>query len=330
MIKREGRFEKVSWDEAYDFITSRFQYFKQTFGSDSIAGISSSRCTNEENYLMQKFFRAVIQTNNIDGCARVCHSPTALGMQRTFGTGAATNSIADLKYTNCILVIGANPTDAHPVTGAKLKQFAMKSGNISIVIDPRRTELARYATHHLALRPGTNVALLNMMMYFIVSEGLEDAAFIKNRTEGYDEFVRDLMQLDITEMEKVCGVSAEKVKAAALDYARAENAMSFHGLGVTEHSQGTFTVMQIADLAMLTGNIGRKGGGVNPLRGQNNVQGSADMGVQPHQGAGYLDVTNPEVNSRYNQFYNAEVPAHIGYKIPEMFDAAIRGDLKAI
>jgi formate dehydrogenase major subunit len=330
MIKRNGVFEEVSWEEVYDFITEKFTHYKETYGPDSLAGISSSRCTNEENYLMQKFFRAVIQTNNIDGCARVCHSPTALGMQRTFGTGAATNSIADLKHTNCIMVIGANPTDAHPVTGAKLKQFAMKSGNVSIVIDPRRTELARYATHHLALRPGTNVAVLNMMMYYIVSEGWVDESFISNRTEGYEDFKKELLSIDLDRLEDVSGVPREQVRAAALDYARAPNAMSFHGLGVTEHSQGTFTVMQIADLAMLTGNIGRKGVGVNPLRGQNNVQGSADMGVQPHQGAGYLDVTRPEINQRYNEFYGSTVPTHVGYKIPEMFQAALDGKLKAI
>ena len=330
MIKKEGRFEKVSWEEAYDLITSKFAHYKETYGPDSLAGISSSRCTNEENYLMQKFYRAVIQTNNIDGCARVCHSPTALGMQRTFGTGAATNSIADLKYADCILVIGANPTDAHPVTGAKFKQFAMKSDKVSIVIDPRRTELARYATHHLALRPGTNVALLNMMMYYIVEAGRVDQAFVESRTEGYNDFVEELMALDLDRMEAVCGVPREQVRAAALAYANAPNAMSFHGLGVTEHSQGTFTVMQIADLALLTGNIGRPGVGVNPLRGQNNVQGSADMGVQPHQGAGYLDITKPEVNKRYNEFYRAQVPSHIGYKIPEMFQAALEGKLKAL
>ncbi len=330
MIKRNGVFEKVSWDEVYTYIASKLTGYKKNFGADSIAGISSSRCTNEENYLMQKFFRAVIQTNNIDGCARVCHSPTALGMQRVFGTGAATNSIEDLKHTNCIMVIGANPTDAHPVTGAKLKQFAMKSGNVSIVIDPRRTEIAKYATHHLALRPGTNVAVLNMMMYYIITENLVDTSFIETRAEGYEDYKEALLKIDIDKLEQVSGVDREDVKAAAIAYAKAPNAMSFHGLGVTEHSQGTFTVMQIADLAMLTGNIGRQGVGVNPLRGQNNVQGSADMGVQPHQGAGYLDVTKDEINKKYNEFYGVKVPKQIGYKIPEMFDAALNGELKAI
>lgn len=330
MIKRNGTFEKVSWDEVYDYIASKLTAYKNEFGSDSMAGISSSRCTNEENYLMQKFFRAVIQTNNIDGCARVCHSPTALGMQRTFGTGAATNSIDDLKDTNCIMVIGANPTDAHPVTGAKLKQFAMKSDNVSIVIDPRRTELAKYATHHLALRPGTNVAVLNMMMYYIITEGLADTSFIESRTEGFEDYKKEILSINIDKLEAVSGVDRNQVREAAIAYASAPNAMSFHGLGVTEHSQGTFTVMQIADLALLTGNIGRRGVGVNPLRGQNNVQGSADMGVQPHQGAGYLDVTNDQVNKTYNEFYGVNVPKNIGYKIPEMFDAALKGNLKAI
>ena len=330
MIKRNGVFEKVSWDEVYDYITDKFKYYVAEFGPDSLAGISSSRTSNEENYLMQKFYRAVIRTNNIDGCARVCHSPTALGMQRTYGTGAATNSIDDLKDTNCIMVIGANPTDAHPVTGAKLKQFAMKSNNVTIVLDPRRTELARYATHHITLRPGTNVAVLNMMMYYIITEGLVDKNFVKNRTEGYADFEKEILKIDLDHIEKVSGVNRNEVRAAAIAYATAPNAMSFHGLGVTEHSQGTFTVMQIADLAMMTGNIGRRGVGVNPLRGQNNVQGSADMGVQPHQGAGYLDVTDDEVNKKYNEFYGVEVPKHIGYKIPEMFDAALEGNLKSL
>ena len=329
MIRKNGQLENVSWDEAYDYITSKISSLREEHGPDSIAGISSARCTNEENYLMQKFIRAVVGTNNIDCCARVCHSPTAFGMQRAFGTGAATNSIEDIKYTNCIMVIGANPTAAHPVTGAKLKQAAMK-GVTTIVIDPREIELAKYADHFLQLRPGTNVALLNMMLYYIVTEGVADQHFIDNRTEGYDDFVAHIRELDLNAMEAITGVDREKVKAAALAYAKAPNAMSFHGLGVTEHSQGTFTVQQIADLAMITGNIGRRGVGVNPLRGQNNVQGAADMGAQPHQGAGYLDVTDPMVNRKYIDFYKADIPSHIGYKIPEMFDAAIAGNLKAM
>lgn len=329
LIKRNGKFEPATWDEAYDFIVDKLSSIKSNYGADAIAGISSARCTNEENYLMQKFIRAVIGTNNIDSCARVCHSPTALGMQRTFGTGAATNSIKDLKYTDCIMVIGANPTDAHPVTGAKIKQQAMK-GKTLIVIDPRRTELARYANYHLQLRPGTNVALLNMMLYYIISEKLEDKDFIDARTEGYEEFKQQVLSQNMDELEQITGVKKELVREAAIAYATANAAMSFHGLGVTEHSQGTFTVMLIADLAMITGNIGKRGVGVNPLRGQNNVQGAADMGCQPHQGAGYLDVTDPKNHKLYEDFYGAKLPDYIGYKIPQMYDAALEGKLKAL
>ena len=329
LIKKDGVFTEASWEEAYDFIAEKLQAIKKTHGPDAIAGISSARCTNEENYLMQKFIRAVIGTNNIDSCARVCHSPTAIGMQRTFGTGAATNSIIDLEYTDCMMVIGANPTDAHPVTGAKIKQQAIR-GKTLIVIDPRKTELVKYATHHLQLRPGTNVALLNMMLYYIIREGLEDGEFIASRTEGYEAFKQGILGLNMDELEQVTGVDREAVRAAAIDYARAGNAMSFHGLGVTEHSYGTYTVMLIADLAMITGNIGRRGVGVNPLRGQNNVQGAADMGCQPYQGAGYLDLTQPEIHKKYETFYGATLPSYAGLKIPQMYDAAIAGTLKAI
>jgi formate dehydrogenase major subunit len=329
MIRKNGELTPVSWEEAYGFIAHKLNEIKTQYGPDAIAGISSARCTNEENYLLQKFIRVVIGTNNIDCCARVCHSPTALGLQRSFGTGAATNSIEDIKHTDCILVIGANPTDAHPVTGAKLKQFAMK-GKPTIVIDPRVTEMARYATYHLQLKPGTNVALLNMMFYYIMTEELEDSSFIESRTVGYQDFRKQVLALDIDELESITGVDKELVKKAALVYAKAPNAMSFHGLGVTEHTQGTFTVMLIADLAMITGNIGRPGVGVNPLRGQNNVQGAADMGCQPHQGAGYFNAYDPEINKKYEAFYNSKIPMGKGYKIPEMFDASIKGDLKAL
>jgi len=330
MIKRNGEFEEVSWDEAYDFIVDEFRRIIREDGPDAIAGISSARTPNEENYLMQKFMRAIVGTNNIDCCARVCHSPTALGMQRAFGTGAATNSIEDLDHTDCILVIGANPTDAHPVTGARIKQQFMK-GVTSIVIDPRRIELAKYANYHLQLKPGTNVALLNMMLYYIISEGVEDKAFIESRCEGYEEMKEEILRLDMDELSAITGVDKDLVREASMAYANSKAAMEFHGLGVTEHYQGTFTVQLIADLAMITGNIGKKGAGVNPLRGQNNVQGAADMGAQPHQGAGYLDVTNPEINEKYKLFYDSDVvPSHVGYKIPEMFNAAIDGKLKAL
>jgi formate dehydrogenase major subunit len=329
LIRKNGKLQPVTWDEAYQFIGEKLTHIKSTFGPDYIAGISSARCTNEENYLMQKFIRAVIGTNNIDSCARVCHSPTALGMQRSFGTGAATNSIEDLKYADCILIIGANPTDGHPVTGAKFKQFAMK-GKTTIVIDPRKTELAKYATYHLPLRPGTNVALFNMMLYFIVVDGLEDQSFIETRTEGYDDFKKQILNIKIAELEKITGVDHNLVREATHAYAKAKAAMSFHGLGVTEHSYGTYAIMLITDLAMITGNIGRRGVGVNPLRGQNNVQGAADMGCQPHQGAGYFDITKPEYHALYENFYGVRLSNTIGYKIPQMYEAAFDDKLKAL
>lgn len=330
LIKQaDGSFAEATWTEAYDHIFANLTRIKKDHGGNAVAGISSARCTNEENYLMQKFIRAVMGTNNIDCCARVCHSPTAWGMQKSFGTGAATNSVEDLEYTKCILVIGANPTEGHPVTGARLKQQVMK-GVPLIVIDPRKIELVPYAKHHLQLRPGTNVALLNLFARFILDAGLVDTEFVRKRCENWDAFESGLRELDIDALEKITGVDRELVRAAALEYATSEAAMSFHGLGVTEHEQGAKTVMLISNLAMMTGNIGRPGVGVNPLRGQNNVQGAADMGCQPHQGAGYFEMDDVTVQKRYADFYGMPSPTEPGWKIPQMFDAAIEGKLKAL
>jgi len=338
LVKIDGKLTKVSWDYAFEYIAKRLTSIKTEFGSDAIAGISSARCTNEENYLLQKMMRAVIGTNNIDCCARVCHSPTAYGMQKSFGTGAATNSIDDLKQTEFILLIGANPTAAHPVTGAKIKQKVLK-GTPLIVLDPVKTELARYANWHIQLRPGTNVAVLNMMAYFIIESGLVDDDFVNTRTEEFENYRQAIMALDIDNLATIAGVDKNQVKQAAIAYAKADKAMSFHGLGVTEHSQGSRAIMCIADLVMLTGNIGREGVGMNPLRGQNNVQGAADMGCQPHQGAGYFPVEDEANIQYYQKHYNiteksvvnlSQWPRKDGYKIPDMFNAALAGDLKAL
>jgi formate dehydrogenase alpha subunit len=279
--------------------------------------------------MFQKMIRQLVGTNNIDCCARVCHSPTAWGMQQSFGTGAGTNSTADIPLADLLLVIGANPTSAHPVTGAKIKQQAM-SGATLVVIDPVRTELARMADHHLQLKPGTNVAVLNMIQYYIVEAGLVDHQFIQDRCEGGEEFLDQIMKLDVDAMAEISGLDKEDVKAVALAYAKANNAMEFHGLGVTEHSQGTKTVMLISNLAMMTGNLGRPGVGVNPLRGQNNVQGAADMGCQPHHGPGYLWMDQKEVQDFYEDKLGLPTPTTPGRKIPEMFDGAIDGSLKAL
>jgi formate dehydrogenase major subunit len=330
MIKKNGKFEEVTWDEAYDFIAKKLISIKNTYGPNAIGGISSSRATNEENYLMQKMIRVAVGTNNIDGCARVCHAPTAYGMQQSFGTGAATNSIEDLKQTDAIFLFGANPIKAHPVTGAKIKQAFMK-GVTSIVIDPIKTQLAELAQFHLQIRPGTNVAILNMIAHYIIKEKLVNKHFIESYTEKYDEFKNHVENLDIKELEILTGVSKELVRDAAIAYAKADRAMEFHGLGVTEHFQGSKTVMLLSNLAMMTGNIGKNGVGLNPLRGQNNVQGAADMGVQPHQGAGYMDINKPEIQHYYAKKYGVKkMPESEGLKIPEMLDAAIDGKIKAL
>ena len=329
LIKKNGKFEKATWDEAYNFIKDKLNQTKKKYGPDAIAGISSARCTNEENYVFQKMIRAVIGTNNIDCCARICHSPTALGLQKAFGTGAATNSADDIYHADLFLIIGANPTNAHPVTGAKIKQQVMK-GKKLIVLDPVKTELAKIADYHIQLRPGTNVAVLNMMLYFILEAGLEKKTFIKERCEGFDNFYKEIKKLNVDQLEKACGVNRELIKKAAIAYATAKNSMEFHGLGVTEHTQGSKTVMLIADLAMITANLGRKGVGVNPLRGQNNVQGAADMGCQPHQGAGYLSVADKKIQKYYTEKYGVVHPTKAGLKIPQIFDAAINGNLKAL
>jgi formate dehydrogenase major subunit len=329
LIRYNGHFQEATWDEAYDHIVTNLKRIKEEHGGQAIAGISSARCTNEENYLMQKFIRAVMNSNNIDCCARVCHSPTAWGMQQSFGTGAATNSYEDIEHSTCVMVIGANPTEGHPVTGARLKQHIMK-GTPLIVVDPRKIEMVPYAKYHLQLRPGTNVALLNMFARFILDAGLVDTDFIRKRCENWEEFEAGLRALDIDALEKITGVDRELVRAAAVEYASAEAAMSFHGLGVTEHQQGAKTVMLISNIAMMTGNVGRPGVGVNPLRGQNNVQGAADMGCQPHQGAGYFETNDPKAHQLYEQFYGVKLSEEPGWKIPQMFDAAIDGRLKAL
>jgi len=273
--------------------------------------------------------RQIVGTNNIDCCARVCHSPTAWGMQQSFGTGAGTNPATDIPLADLMIVIGANPTAAHPVTGAKIKQQAL-SGASLIVIDPVRTELARLADYHLQLKPGTNVAVLNMIQYFIVEAGLVDYDFIEERCEGGLEFIEQIKELDVDKMSEISGLDKQLVKDAAIAYASAKNAMEFHGLGVTEHSQGTQTVMLISNLAMMTGNIGRPGVGVNPLRGQNNVQGAADMGCQPHHGPGYMWMDQQEVQDYYQDKFKLPTPTTAGKKIPEMFDGAIDGSVKAL
>lgn len=327
----------VSWDEALAFSANKLKGIQAQYGRESIGGITSSRCTNEETYLVQKLVRTAFGNNNTDTCARVCHSPTGYGLKATLGESAGTQTFDSVMKADTILVIGANPTDAHPVFGSLMRK-RLRQGAKLIVIDPRRIDVLN-TPHggeglHLALRPGTNVAIVNALAHVIVTEGLEDQDFINNRcdTDAYNAWRAFIAQEHNSPetMQAVTGVPAEKVREAARLYAQAGNGAIYYGLGVTEHSQGSTMVMGIANLALATGNIGREGGGVNPLRGQNNVQGSCDMGSFPHELPGYQHVSDAEVRSRFEAVWGVTIDNEPGLRIPNMFDAAIAGTFKAL
>jgi formate dehydrogenase major subunit len=329
--------QEVSWDEAVTYAASEFRRIQLKYGRDSIGGITSSRCTNEEVYLVQKLVRAGFGNNNVDTCARVCHSPTGYGLKQTLGESAGTQSFDSVMLADVILVMGANPTDAHPVFGSQLKR-RLRQGARLIVIDPRRIDLVdsphARADYHLALRPGTNVAMLNALAHVIVTEGLVNQPFVDARCEPAD-FARWSAFVSQAEnspevLGPICGVDPQLIREAARLYATGGNAAIYYGLGVTEHSQGSTTVMGIANLAMATGNIGREGVGVNPLRGQNNVQGSCDMGSFPHELPGYRHVSNNEVRAQFEQAWGVTLQPDPGLRIPNMFEAALGGTFKAL
>jgi formate dehydrogenase major subunit len=328
---------EVSWDEAFAYIAKEFRRIQYQYGRGAIGGITSSRCTNEETYLVQKLIRAGFGNNNVDTCARVCHSPTGYGLGQTFGTSAGTQDFDSVEDTNVVIVIGANPVSAHPVFASRLKK-RLRQGAKLIVIDPRRTEMVRAphieAAHHLPLKPGTNVAVVTALAHVIVTEGLFDEAFIRERCdwsefEDYAEFVADPRHSP-EEVEKLSGVAAEDIRGAARLYATGGNGAIYYGLGVTEHSQGSTTVIAIANLAMLTGNLGRRGVGVNPLRGQNNVQGACDMGSFPHELPGYRHVSGDAVRDVYESLWGVKLDDEPGLRIPNMLDAAVDGSFKGI
>ncbi|WP_449042390.1 formate dehydrogenase subunit alpha [Paracoccus sp. (in: a-proteobacteria)] len=328
---------EVSWDEALDFAAERLRRAQAEHGRDSVGVITSSRCTNEETYLVQKLARAVFGNNNTDTCARVCHSPTGYGLKTTFGTSAGTHDFDSVDETDLALVIGANPTDAHPVFGSRLRK-RLRQGAGLIVIDPRRIDLLD-TVHggdglHLSLMPGTNVAVLTAMAHVIVAEGLQDDAFIRERCDwdeflAYREFLLDPRHSPEA-VQAQSRVPADLIRQAARAYAAAPRASIYYGLGVTEHSQGSTTVMAIANLAMLTGNIGKPGTGVNPLRGQNNVQGSCDMGSFPHEYPGYRHVSDPETRAIYERVWGVELSEEPGLRINNMFDEATAGRFKGL
>ncbi|MBS0242876.1 MAG: formate dehydrogenase subunit alpha [Proteobacteria bacterium] len=328
---------EVSWDEALGFAATRLKAIQAKHGPESVGVITSSRCTNEETYLVQKLARAVFRNNNTDTCARVCHSPTGYGLGQTFGTSAGTQNFDSVEQADVVLVIGANPTDGHPVFASRLKK-RLRQGAKLIVVDPRRIDLVRSphiaAAHHLQLRPGTNVAVVTALAHVIVTEKLYDETFIRERCD-WDEF-RDYAQfvshasMSPEATENLTGVPAADMRAAARLYAKGGNGAIYYGLGVTEHSQGSTTVIGIANLAMLTGNIGRPGVGVNPLRGQNNVQGSCDMGSFPHELPGYRHVKNAEVRAIFEKAWGVPISDEPGLRIPNMLDAAVEGTFKGI
>jgi formate dehydrogenase major subunit len=327
----------VSWDEAIAHTASEFRRIQATHGRDSVGGITSSRCTNEETYLVQKLVRAAFGNHNVDTCARVCHSPTGYGLKTTFGTSAGTQDFDSVEQTDVMIVIGANPTDAHPVFASRMKK-RLRQGARLIVIDPRRIDLVRSAhvtaDHHLALRPGTNVAVLTAMAHVIVTEGLVDETYVRERCDlqayaHWAEFAA-LPQNSPEATEAVTGVPAAGLRAAARLYAKGGNGAIYYGLGVTEHSQGSTTVMAIANLAMATGNVGRPGVGVNPLRGQNNVQGACDMGSFPHEFSGYRHVSDEAARELFQQAWGVALGSEPGLRIPNMLDEAVAGHFKGI
>jgi formate dehydrogenase alpha subunit len=324
LIRRNGRLEPASWDEALSLVASELGRLAPEVGL-----LSSSRCTNEENYLAQKWFRAALQTNNVDCCARVCHAPSAAGLRAVLGTGAATNSLADIEKADLFLAVGTNTTEAHPVTGARVKQAVLRGAKL-IVIDPRRTELAAMADIHLQLRPGTNVPLLNSLIATIIEEDLVDQDYVAAHTTGYEALAKQVRAYLPELVEPITGVPAELVRQAARATARAERPMQIHGLGMTEHHQGSEGVMLLCNLALLVGALGREGVGVNPLRGQNNVQGAADMGCQPDRGTGYAPMDDPKQRERMWNSWGVTPPSRPGLTLPKMYDAARAGDLKGL
>jgi formate dehydrogenase major subunit len=330
LLRRNGSLEPATWEEALELIGERLRRIVADDGPDTVAAISSARATNEENYLLQKLMRVAIGTNNVDNCSRLCHAPSAAGLVAAFGLAGGTGSFDDLDRADCILLVGANPTEAHPVVGARLKQV-LRQGARLVVIDPRRTELAEIADVHLAGRPGSNVAVFHGIAHLLVAGGYVDEAFIQERASGYDELLGTLVDYDPDRVARIAGVSADDLRSAARLFGAAKRPAIVYGLGVTEHAHGTDGVRALANLAILRGAVGTVSGcGIMPLRGQNNVQGASDMGALPDLLPGYQRVTDPEARGRVGAAWGIQAPPEPGLRIPQMFDAAIDGHLKAL
>jgi formate dehydrogenase major subunit len=329
LIREGNRFREASWEEAIHRITTELGRIKADHGPDAIAGLASSRATNEDCYAMQRMMRAAIGTNNIDNCSRVCHSPTSFAMRKAFGLSGATGSFADIDAAGAALVIGANATEGHPVAGARIKQAALRGMKL-VTIDPRRIELSDHAVVHLSPRPGTNAAIVLGLAHVIMRDGFVDHDFVARRTVGFADVEALVASYPPEVVEVISGVPAGDLEAAAHIYAEAGEACVIWGLGVTEHRYGSEVVQLICNLAMLTGKIGRPGSALLPLRGQNNVQGSSDMGALPDTFTAYRRVDDEDVARMFEARWGVPLPRHVGLKIPEMFDAAVAGELKAM
>ncbi len=319
LIKRNGQFEPASWDEALDLVARRFTEIQDRYGPDSLGAFSSSRCTNEENYLVQKLARAVFKTNNVDNCARVCHAPSVTGLAACFGSGAATNSFDQIEDADVLFIIGSNTTEAHPVVSLKIIKAARNGAKI-IVADPRKIELVDRASVWLNQKPGTSIALINAMMNVILKEGLEDRDFIDRRTMGFENLQKTVEEYPPERASQITGVAVEDIIEAARLYARADKAMIIYGLGITEHTTGTSNVMSLGNLAMLTGNVGRRSTGIMPLRGQNNVQGACDMGALPNVHVGYQPVTDAGIRSKFEEAWKVALPSVPGQTSTQMIE----------
>lgn len=329
LIREGDTFREATWDEAFERIVSEFTRIKSDHGPDAIAGLASSRATNEDCWAMQRLMRAAVGTNNIDNCSRVCHSPTSFALRRCFGYSGATGTFNDIEAADAAILIGANATDGHPVVGARIKQAAI-NGMKLVTVDPRRIELADYAELHCSMRPGTNAAVILGLANVVLTEGLTDEKFIAERTEGFEEFAAMVAEYPPEEAERITGIAADDIRAAARIYATAENACLIWGLGVTEQRYGSEVVQLMCGLAMMTGKVGRLGSALLPLRGQNNVQGSSDMGALPDTYSGYRPVSDEAVATMFEERWGVSLSREKGLTIPKMFDAAVAGDLKSM
>jgi len=330
MIKKQGEFEEVDWEEALDYVAERFTEIKDKYGPKAMAGLSSAKCTNEENFLMQKFMRAVIGTNSVDHCARLCHASTVAGLVKAFGSGAMTNSIGEVEGADVIFITGSNPTENHPVIGSRIKK-AYKNGTKIIVADPREIEFSPLADVSIHQQPGTDVALINGLMHVIIKEDLHDKEFIEKRTENFEIVKEVVSEYTPAKVEEITGVDKEDIIEAARLFAKADKGAIYFAMGITQHRTGTDNVLSIANLAMLTGNVGFESTGVNPLRGQNNVQGACDLGALSNVYPGYQSVEDPDIKKKFMDYWNVDdLSDKIGLTVVEIFNAINDGDLQGL